>query len=349
MAGPTRLSDSIIPDVYLGYTALDLPETTAFWQAGIIVRNEVIDTIAKTGGITATLPWWADLDPNIEPNMSNDDPEDIAIPNKITSASMKCRKAFMNQAFSSMDLIVELAGSDPMTRIRNRFGTYWMRQWQRRLIATVVGMYNTNVAKNGGDMVVNISTATGTDAVFNSDAVIDASQTMGDAAGQFVAIAVHSMVRSRMLKQDDIEFIKDSDGKLVMELYKGMRVVVDDSMPILSGTGADRVYLSVLFRSGAFGYGTADGSCFAYGEGDPRVPVEVDRKPDAGNGGGMEAIWERKTQILHPQGFSWIEAEDTADALVEFSPATADLRKAAHWKRVVDRKQAPFAFLVSKA
>lgn len=342
-----RISDAVVPAVYLTYTALNSPELTAFWQAGIIANNPILNSIAKNGGKLATLPWWGDLDATIEPNMSNDDPADLATPEKLGSGQMQCRKAFMNKSFASMDLVMELAGSDPMVQIRNRFGTYWMRQWQRRLIATTVGMYNTNVAKNAGDMVVNISAGTGAAAVFNSDAVLDASQTMGDAGGQFVAIAVHSMIRTRMLKDDDIEFIKDSDGKLVMELYKGMRVIVDDSMPILSGTGTDRVYLSVMFRTGAFGFGTADGSCFAYGEGDPAVPVEVDRTPAAGNGGGMEALWERKTQILHPQGFTWIE--DVTPAMVEFSPVLADLRLATHWARVVDRKQAPFAFLVSKA
>jgi len=33
--------------------------------------------------------------------------------------------------------------------------SYWQRVAQRRAIATVVGIYNDNVAGNGGDMIVD--------------------------------------------------------------------------------------------------------------------------------------------------------------------------------------------------
>jgi hypothetical protein len=83
------------------------------------------------------------------------------------------------------------------------------------------------------------------------------------------------------------------------------------------------------------------------GEGVPKVAAEVNRTPMAGNGGGMESIWERKTWILHPFGFEWIES---GAALAEFSPTLADLRLAAHWNRItVSRKQVPLAFIKSKA
>lgn len=344
-----RLSDAVIPAVYLGYKALNTPELTAFWQAGLVVRNEMMDTIARTGGKQATLPYWQDLDSSIEPNMSNDDPDDLAVPNKVGSGIMTCRKAFMNQGFSAMDLVSELAGSSPMQHIRNRFGTYWSRQYQRRLIASLKGLLAANIAKNGGDMVVDISGQAGDLAVFNSNAVIDAASTMGDAldANGFAAIAMHSAIRTRAVKNNEIVYLPDSQGNLTIATYKGMRVVVDDAL-IQSGTGANTVYLTVLIGTGFWGYGQENGSCFAEGEGIPEVPVEVERGPRAGNGGGMETIWERKTVILHPQGFSWTDPTG-ADALVEFSPTNADLAKAAPWTRVVARKQAPVSFLLSKA
>lgn len=345
-----RLSDAVIPEVYRTYTALNSPEKTEFFQAGLITRNALLDGIAREGGRNAIVPFWKDLDSSIEPNASNDDPDDLATPNKVGSGSMGTRKAWLNQGFSSMDLIVELTGSDPMPHIRNRFGTYWMRQWQRRLIATCRGLMAANVAKNGSDMTIDISAETGADAIFNSDAVIDAQGTMGDAltsGGKFAAIAVHSAVHTRMVKNDEIVYIPDSQGGLTIPTYKGLRVIIDDAL-VVSGVGADRLFLSVLFGSGAFGYGTEDGSTFAFGEGVPRVPVEVERQARAGNGGGEETIWERKTWILHPGGFSWTEGTG-ADAPVEMSPMLADLIKPVHWDRVVDRKQAPFAFILSKA
>lgn len=344
----TRLSDAVEVEVYETYQALDSPEKTAFFQSGLVTRNGLLDSIARTGGIMATLPFWNDLDATLEPNYSNDDPADLATPNKITASRQVARKAFMNQGFSSMDLIVELTGSEPMQHIRNRFGTYWMRQFQRRLIASTVGIYNANVAQDSGDMVVNVAGTAGAGGLFNNEAVIRAAGTMGDSSGALTGIAMHSRVRDRALIAGDIVYVPSQDGSLSLPTYKGLTVVVDDNLPVLSGTGDTAQYLTVLMGRGAFGFGEEQGSAFAMGEGVPRVPVEIERNPRAGNGGGEETIWERKTTILHPQGFSWVEPSGV-DALVEFSPTLADLRAAANWDRVVNRKNAPFAFLVSRA
>lgn len=346
-----RLSDVVIPEVYLGYQALNTPELTAFWQAGLVVRTELMDTIARTGGKQVTLPFWKDLDSSIEPNMSNDDPDDKAVPNKVGTGTMTARKAFMNQGYSSMDLIGELSGSEPLQHIRNRFGTYWARQYQRRLIASLKGLLADNIANNAGDMVVNISAEAGDAARFNSTAVVMAAGTMGDAldANGFAAIACHSAIRTKMVLDQDIIFIPDAQGNLTIATYKGMRVIVDDAL-VYSGTPntAGAVYMTVLIGTGFWGFGSEIGSCFAAGEGVPMTPVAVERDERAGNGGGMETIWERKTTILHPFGWSWTDPTG-ADELTEFSPVLSDLAKAAPWTRVVDRKQAPIAFVLSKS
>jgi len=337
-----RLSDAVVPTVYRSYTALNLPELTQFFASGIIVRNELFDGIARAGGITGTIPFWLDLDPTIQENQSNDDPADFATPQKLGSSLMHYRKCFVNQSYSAMDLVSELAGSSPMQRIRNRFGVYWQRRDQRRLIATVNGIYADNLANDAGDMIVNIS-AVG-DGIFTAESSIDAEFTMGDAAGSFVTIAVHSQILARMEKNDLIDVIPDSQG-FPVKFYRGKRVVVDDNMP-KTGSGINTIYTSVFFGAGAFGFGGIEGHEFALGEGVPETPVWVERVEQAGHGGGMESIGERRTLILHPFGFDWVEA---GAAITEFSPTNADLALAAHWNRVVARKQVPMAFLLSKA
>ena len=339
-----RLSDAVIPEVYQSYRpALDNPELTAFFDSGIIRRNEVLDEIARAGGKETTVPFWLDLDPTIEENQSNDDPADFAVPNKLGSAQMKARKCFINQSWSAMDLVTELAGSNPMQRIRNRFGVYWRRRDQRRLIATLRGIYADNVANDAGDMVVDIS-AVG-DGIITAESTIDAEATLGDAAGSLTVVAMHSNVRARLEKNDLIDTIPDSQGRPI-QFYRGRRVIIDDNMPIVSGTGVNRVYMTVFFGAGAFGFGGVEGHAFALGEGIPLNPVWVERVEQAGNGGGQESIGERRTIILHPFGFSWVES---GAALTEFSPTNADLILAAHWNRIVARKQVPIAFLLSKA
>lgn len=337
-----RLSDTVIPEVFLSYTAINDPEKTAYWESGIIASTEALNMITRVGGKSFTMPFWKDLDPTIEPNYSNDDPADLASPQKVGTGTMTARKSFLNQGWSDMDLVVELTGSDPMRHIASRVDTYWARQWQRRLTATTLGLYRRNVASENADMSVVAPTE-----VFNSDLVIDASGTLGDASGDLRAIAVHSKIRDRMLKNDEIVYLPDSSGSLTIATYKDLRVIVDDSMPIISGSGSTAVYLSVLFGGQAIGFGGVAGHAFALGEGIPKTPVEMDRVPAAGNGGGMETMWMRKTWALHPFGYSWTDTSDPA--MVEFSPTLADLATAAHWTRVVSRKQTPMAFIASRA
>jgi hypothetical protein len=340
-----RLSDTVIPEVFLSYTSLNNPEKTALFQSGIVATSATLNALTRHGGINFTMPFWQDLDPNVEPNMSNDDPDDHATPQKVGTGKMMARKSFLNQGWSDMDLVVELTGSDPMRHIASRTDTYWMRQWQRRLIATAQGVYADNVANDAGDMTVN-----GSADAFNSDLVIDAVGTMGDAANVFTTIAMHSKIQTRLVKNDEIVWIPDSQGSLTIATYKSLRVVVDDNLPVISGSGADAVYLTIIFGGGAMGFGGIDGHSFAMGEGIPKTPFAMDRDETAGNGGGMETMWMRKTWALHPFGYTWIEdPAGTGDDLTEFSPTLADLRKAAHWDRVVYRKQVPMAFITSKA
>src|SRR5215217_5617645 len=192
----TRLSDAFVYPVYMSYTALNSPEKTAFWESGIVASNDMMNAIARGPGKTVEMPFWNDLDADIEPDYTNDDPADIATPSKVTSGNQIARRSFLHKSWADMDLVAELAGSDPLQLIRNRFGTYWQRQWQRRLIATVKGVIADNVANDASDMGLDIS-AVG-DGKFNSGAFTTASFTMGDATGGLRAIAVHSKIAANM-------------------------------------------------------------------------------------------------------------------------------------------------------
>lgn len=342
---PVTLGDVFFHDVYGTYFAIDDVETSAFYRAGIIATDAAFDTIARAGGKQATIPFWKDLDQTIEPNYSNDDFTDEIEMNNIGTGTQTARKAWVNQSFGSMDLVTELIAQSPMERIRARFAEYWVRNLQRRLVAQITGVLADNVANDGGDMIIDISGLSGDAAVFNQDAFIDAAYTMGDHADNIRAIAIHSLIEARMLKNDEIVYVPDSQGNLTIKTYKGRTVVTDDTMPV-TGSGADRIFTSILFGAGAVGFGGVNGHAFALGEGAPQVPVEIYRRPTTGNGGGSEQLIERNTWLMHPFGFTWIENTLSSG---EFSPTLSDLRTATHWDRVVDRKNVPVAFVKSKA
>lgn len=340
-----RLSDVFVPAVYGSYTSLTNTENDALVQSGIIAQNTVMDRLASGGATVGTIPFWKDLDRTVEQNYSNDDPADIAVPGGITTGSMKYRKSYVNQSYGSMDLVSELLEQDPLEVIKARFDAYWVGRRQRRLLATLKGVFADNVANDSGDMVIDISGLAGEAARFNADAFIDAQFTLGDRAGGLAGMIVHSNVMKKMVKDDEIDTIRDSEGAIILRVYRDKFVMMDDTLPV-SGAGADRIYTSYLFGAGAFGFAGEEGHAFALGEGQPANAAWVERTEQAGNGGGMEVIGERKTWLLHPFGFSWVEE---GAAMAEFSPTDADLGLAAHWNRVVTRKDVPLAAIKSKA
>lgn len=331
-----RLSDLKIPTVYGSYGEVNSPELTAFLSSGIVANDARLNVFANGPSKTGTLSYWNDLDQAIEQNYSNDDPLDQGEIQKINMSEMAYRVSYCNQAWSSMDLAAELLDDDPIAQIKRRTSTYWLRRLQRRVISITRGVMNKNVLTNGGDMVIDISlqTTVGQTAAnkMNDDAMIDAAYTMGDRTNAFVAVAMHSSVMRTLVKQDRIDFEKDSLGALTIPYYKGLYVVVDDSMPVIPGTTSGFRYVTAFFTRGFIGMGV----------GTPEVPYEVLRAPNAGNGGGMETFHERKTWLLHPQGHNWIEG-----TLTEFSPTDANLADATKWARVWDRKQTGVAFLIT--
>ena len=331
-----QLTDVIVPEVYASYDAVDSPEKTAIFESGIITRNAFLDQQASSGGNLVNLPYWNDLDGANEANVSSDNPASSATPLKIAAGKQVGIISYLNQAYSAADLAGEVAGSDPMQRVRNRFGSYWMKQWQRRLLKTSYGLMLDNVANDSSDMTHDIASESiaGQSAatLFSRDAFTEAAFTLGDSFENTGAIAVHSVVYKQMVKNDDIDFIPDSLGRLTIPTFMGKRVIVDDTSTVIAGTTDGFKYVSILFGEGAFGYG----------EGSSKVPVELEREALQGDGGGVEYLIERNTWLMHPAGYQF-----TSTSLAGTSPTQAELATASNWTRVVDRKNVPMAFLVT--
>lgn len=327
-----QLSNIIDTVVFQDLPAVNSPEKTALLESGIVTRNDLLDGVASASGKTAELPFWNDLDETSAPNLSSDNPASSATPDNVAQGEQICRKAFLNKGWSKSDLASEIAmGPKAMEHIRGRTDRYWDRQWQRRLISSLKGILSDNVTNDSGDMVHTAYSDVASPAVgnyFTRSNFTSALFTLGDAFGGVAAIAVHSVVYKRMVDNDDIDFIRDSQGNVIMAQYLGHQIIVDDSMPVIAGINSPK-YISAMFGAGAFGYG----------EGMPDVPVEVEREASQGDGGGVETLWTRKTWILHPFGFK----QTGTPAGVSLS--LAELESAAAWDRVVHRKNIPIAFL----
>ena len=323
---PTQISDVIVPEEFTKYLVQNTMVASALFQSGVLANNDVVLEQLAAGADMFNVPYWNDLSDD-EADIVNDNPSDIAAAGTLNAVKQAVRKSFLHKGWSTMNLASELSGSDAMARVRERATAYWTRQGQKRLISMLMGIKAHNIANDGGDMIHDASTET-----IGATQVIDAAGTLGDAMGAFRAIAMHSDLYKSLLKQDLIEYIRDSDGSLVMTTYRGLAVTFDDGLvPDSNG-----VYTSVLFAAGAIGYGSAE----------PRIAAgtEIENLPGAGNGGGQQILHTRVNLAFAPLGYGWTEA-----SVAKESPSIAELAIAENWKRTAaERKQVPIAFLLTK-
>ncbi|WP_304736502.1 major capsid protein [uncultured Desulfovibrio sp.] len=333
----TRFSDvSIVPEVATEAIELRMLETNAFLASGVMVRDPELDSFlsGNIGGKTIAPRFIGPLS-HEEPNISTDNPADKSTPKKITAGKNLAVRQSLNQSWSVMDLVADQMGVDPVGVVTNQIGDYWSAVMSDRNLASLRGLVAADLATNAPVLTVDVSGETGADALFNADAFIDAQATMGDRARDLTAVAMHSVVYSTMQKQDLIEFIPNSQGKLVIPTYMGLRVIVDDAMTYEPAVGADpgpaspARYFTYLFGRGAI----------AFGLGTPKTPFAIHRDEAAGNGGGEEVVHSRYEFVLHPQGFSF---------KLDTTPTLAELRDAENWTRNYERKRIPLAALITQ-
>lgn len=332
----TRLSDvQFDTDVYSTYVREDHPDRNAFVASGVAVTNALLAARAAGEGDITSIPYWKDLAYDDE-NISSDDPASSATPDKIGTGKMVARNAHINNAWQTANLVADVLGNeDPMAAIQARTGKYWENRFEARLQGIVTGLFLENEA-GSGDMIEDISQETTvglTDAnYFNFGAFVDARATMGESADMLGLIGVHPTVEARMVKENQIVYIQDSETGVMIPTYNGFRVVVDKKLPVIAGTTSGLRYVSVLYKTGLFGYGDATA----------KRPVAVEFDELAGNGAGIETLVERKQWLIHPEGYKWNEASVAGD-----SPTVAECALPANWSRVFERENVGLAFLVT--
>jgi hypothetical protein len=330
-----RLSDAIEPSVFSGYMTKDTMQKSALWGTGIFREDGDLANKLAGGGRTFNVPFWKDLD-DAEPDAASDDPDSHAVPGKLSAATDIARRIIWTRGWSTARLVAELAGSDPMRRIQERVNAYWARRFDDACIAVARGVFADNITNDAGDMVYDISSDSASAITaaerISAEAVMDTAQTMGDAQEALSTLVMHSVVANRLRKNDLIDFVPDSEGKMTIPTYLGKRVLVSDKVPAIAGTNRIR-YWTFLFGPNAFGWA----------ESPVAKPVEVENVPSAGDGMGTEILWTRRQFAIHPYGIKWTDTSVGG----EF-PTMSELRLGANWDRVYpERKQIPIALLIT--
>ncbi|MFZ7342941.1 major capsid protein [Avibacterium volantium] len=306
MGQPTRIADVIVPQLFTKYAIQKTAEKSALWQSGIISNLDEAVLVAQKGGSLITMPFWEDLNGDSEV-LSETSPLTV---NKITAKSDVAILHARGKAWGTNDLARALSGDDPLGAVTELAATYWSREMQRILLATLEGVFTaTSMAGNKHD----VSTLGTTKQVINGHTFIDAAYKLGDEVDNLTAVAMHSATAAYLAKEGLIETIRDADGVILYQTYMGKRIIVDDTMPQSGG-----VYTTYLFGTGAIGYGEVT----------PPHAVETDRDSLQGD----DILIHRRHFILHPRGVKWAGSAGLA-------PDNAGLKTGTNWTRVYDPKQ----------
>jgi hypothetical protein len=347
-SGPiTQVADIVVPEIFTPYVQQLTQEKSRLVASGAVVLSEQLSQDLNGGGLTFNAPSFKDLDNEAE-NISTDAGSDSytggsadSAPKKTGTSTEIAVRLSRNQSWSSSDLAAALAGADPMESIADRVSTYWARRLQAAFVATINGVFADNDAAPAGtehvqyDLTNDVSSTSYSAGVtdFTAEAFIDSAVTMGDSMGNLTMVGVHSIVYSRMQKNNLIDFIPDSEGRVVIPTFLGRLVMVDDGLP----TPSSGVYHTWLFGEGAA----------LLGQGTPKVPTEVQRKPDAGNGGGQEVLHNRVAWSIHPVGHKY--AGTAASGGPSNAATSNNLAHADSWERVFpERKQIKIARLITR-
>jgi hypothetical protein len=309
----TLISDLLTPAVWAEYGLLRSATLSALWQSGIV--GPVMDSktgralSVPDGGGTVNLPYFNDLTSSLQ-NIAGSTPLSV---NNIGAAADIAAVIGRGNAWSVNDLAGVLSGADPLKAIMDLLANYWAREMQVELINLLTGAFGA--ASMSGN-VSDIS-ALSTEALraINQNTFIDAVQLLGDAKSSVVAVAMHSATEAYLAKQQMIVYETTADKGPRVGFYQGKRVIVDDGLPVSSGT-----YTTYIFGEGAIGFSEA-----VIGDKD----IETDRDILAGD----SVLTMRRKFLLHPRGIKW-----SGTAAAEF-PSRTELATGTNWTRVYPNKK----------
>lgn len=281
----THLSDMIIPEVFGNYVLNTALKTNRFVQSGILTPDPDLGPRLLDAGTKITVPFINDLsgDPD---NWT--DTDDIQV-NQLTSGKQLGLKFYQTKAFGYTSLSQMISGAPIQTTIGNRFANFWTRADEKMLLAVLNGVMGVSKVKNA--KFYDATTKTPTDAAFSAKGFIAAIGLMGDLQDTTLgAIAVNSATYSMMKMQNLIETIQPANGALPFEAYNGLRIVLDDDIPVDLTDKQKPTTVSYIFAPGAVRYSS--------------ILASTETKYDPIKEGGTDVIVQKRVGTIHVAGTS---------------------------------------------
>ncbi|EMH4161651.1 hypothetical protein RJ498_000867 [Pluralibacter gergoviae] len=325
--------------VVLSYMDNDPITPSPFVQSGAFTPDPRLGALLAGGSPTFVVPYVGGIDPGLEPNYGNTIYTDIAMPREIEGGSMQGRVAYLNEAFREATLQRYLTQVNALEIIGGKINQLWLNSAENRARATLAGLRNYDQA-NGKQLTTDISAATANaNSGFSFDAFVEVEATMRPTQRGRGVMVVHPQIAAKIRKNNQAELLQTQANIPPVTVYNG-RALIESELGTKLGTGANAKYVSFLANAGAFSYSQVPG---------PK-DLRIEETQSTSNGAGDEVLWTRRNMLIHPQGFSFIAAENTLTGGTErqaLSASWGDLQKAENWQITLNPLDVGFRFLIS--
>jgi len=326
----TSLTDIIQDPCFAGYVDEAVAQNSMLIRSGIVADNVLGKDIPENAR-TVEIPFWPELDAS---DATGADEVVHSGGNEITSKKVVAKpdagttllRAVRWGWSQFVSMYGQNIGGDPEAYLARQIAIYQDKREQKMLLAILTGVFGRNAAKTpsvdmgeSGDLIYDITGASGNAAYLNRSTLLWARQKLGDARGGLVGIICPSVFATELQTLDPKNYAPaefDAAGNVTrLANYCGMAVIEDDSLPWNPGTGIATAYL--------FGRGAVARQRLSV-----EHPIERFREPAK----SMEYLIRRWRQILHPRGYAWIGTASNE------TPSNSELAIATNWKQVYDTK-----------
>lgn len=250
-------------------------------------------------------------------------PDNITSDRQVTPVMYR-EKAWGRDAFARAQ-----SGIDPMAWIVDRILNVRFDDAEDALINVLNGIF---ASSDFSDLILDLSVnedpvgAPGSNVPFSTDAFHDLTGILGIKEDDLLGgiVTMHTKVRTALKKADEIDDVRDSEGNLLFQSYKGMRIVPDDRL-IRDGTTSGKVYpvtiaapQSTLLNFADQGEDGTESSSLAFDNDVPNL---------------RKALYDRIVALIHVNGTKWVPTGPDPDLTVaKGGPTDAQLATADAWE-----------------
>jgi len=302
----TQIGDLWIPPVWVDGMAEPVVTRDDIFSTGVVVRDPRFDAVATGGGTQGELPNFREPDFADEIQVEGTGPT----VNKIGSGKQVCPILNRVSAVGATALAGAVSNSDPLGYALSVAGRLRRRQRVRTLLSMLGGLFGDGAATVGAfdGLRKSVAVSTGTpttDNLISSDVVLDTVGLFGEAKTKLAnggCMYCHSAIETALAKQDDIDYVRDSEGKIVMRSYKGMQVFVDDTL--VRTVSGIKIYTTYFFSPGSVALGDKPQVTYA---GESESVASITSKVDEAT--NERTIYDRTRFVLQPNGAKWTPAD----------------------------------------